>query len=101
MSERRQELETLVERCQRRDGVLDAWLAKSFTDLLVVVEVPEDEGLPADLVADLAAADVVGFNEVHGVPAPDSASAGAVTDRERFRFVDLESRGTHQSYVVE
>ena len=101
MTDRQADLQALVERCQRREGVLDAWLAKSFTDLLVVVEVPDDESVPEDVLDDLAAHGLVGYNEVHEVSAADAASAGDLPDRERYRFVDLDSRGTQQSYVVD
>jgi hypothetical protein len=101
MTDTQADLETLVERCQRREGVLDAWLAKSFTDLLVVVEVPDDASVPEEVLDDLSAHGLVGYNEVHEVSATDAASAGDLPDRERYRFVDLDSRGTQQSYVVD
>jgi hypothetical protein len=101
MSDRRAVLDSMVERCRRAEGVEDAWVAKNFTDLLLVVEVQDSEAVHADLVVALEAHDLVGYNEVHGVSATDPATAGTVADRERYWFVDLAARGTQQSYVVE
>lgn len=101
MDERERDLRALAEECTDRPGVADAWVAKSFTDLLFVVEGPAGASLPDGLREELAAHDLVGYNEAYDVPAPDPAMAGDLPDRDRYRFVDIASRGTQQSYVVE
>lgn len=101
MDDHDHELRTLASRCAQRECVLDAWVAKSFTDLLLVLEVAEGDTLSADIREWLAEQDLVGYNELHDVAAADPASAGELPDRDRYRFVSLDSRGRQQSYVVE
>lgn len=60
MTDREAELRDLADRLRRRDAVADAWLAKSFTDRLPVVDVRTDATLPADLRRDLADRDLRG-----------------------------------------
>jgi len=100
MAHREQAVRRLAERVAATDAVSDAWVAKSFTDLLLVVEV-EEGPVPDHLVETLADEGLVGYNELHGVTAEDPASVGGLADGDRFRFVDRQSRGTQQSYVVE
>jgi len=100
MADRERELRELAEDIAASDGVSDAWLAKSFTDLLLVIEVA-DGAVPDDLVETLADRGLVGYNEFHDVSADDPATAGTVAGGDRYRFVDRRSRGTQQSYVVE
>ena len=47
MSDRAAALSDLADRLADREGVVDAWTAKSFTDRLFVVEVPANAYLPA------------------------------------------------------
>jgi len=102
MSDRAAELRALAEEIAEHDGVQNAWTAKSFTDRLFVVEVPVGETLPATVERRLRAHDCHGADEVYemaGVDGPDFA--GELDDGRRYRFVDVQSRGELQSYVVE
>ena len=101
MSDRATELRALAEQISEHDGVADAWTAKSFTDRIFVVEVPAGEALPDPVERTLAAHDCLGADEVYemeGVDGPDFA--GDLADGRRYRFVDVQSRGELQSYVV-
>jgi hypothetical protein len=100
MTDREAELERLVERARRHDAVEDAFLAKSFTDRLVVVDLDAGESLPRELVTLFAAHDCHGADEVYGWSS-DDASAGEHGDVTRHQFVDHRTRGEHQSSVVE
>lgn len=101
MTDREAELRDLASRVRECDAVADAWLAKSFTDRLLVVDVRADATLPADLRRDLADRDLRGANAVYGEAAEDPSFAGDVGDAERHQFVDVLTRGDHQSYVCE
>lgn len=101
MSDRATELRRLAQEIADRDGVTDAWTAKSFTDRLFVVEVPPGETLPEAVEREIVAHDCRGADEVYemdGVDGPDFA--GDLEDGRRYRFVDVQSRGELQSYVV-
>jgi len=91
----------LADRLVDRDGVTDAWTAKSFTDRLFVVEVPSDAELPAAVRSRLHEHGLREANEVYGVDARDADFAGRLADGRRYRFVDVRERGELQSYVVE
>lgn len=101
MTDRSTELRSLVDRLAVRDGVTDAWTAKSFTDRLFVVEVPADGELPGGVRETLHEHDLREANDVYGVNAPDADFAGQLDDGRRYRFVDVDERGELQSYVVE
>lgn len=101
VTNRRENLRSLAERVARRENVRDAWLAKSFTDRLFVVEVGPDATLPTDVETELRDAGLRGADEVYDEDAPDAAYAGRLEDARRYRFVDCETRGDLQSYVVE
>lgn len=101
MTDRRTELRELVARVRERDAVEDAWLAKSFTDRLLVVDVAADASLPADLAEELADYDLRGANEVYGTDADRQSFAGTLGDATRHQFVDVRTRGDHQSYVLD
>jgi len=102
MSERRAELTTLAERLTDDEAVTDAWTAKSFTDRLFVVEVPSDGRLPETIRSVLHEHGLREANEVYDVSgAADADFAGELADARRYRFVDVQSRGEMQSYVVE
>ena len=101
MSDRATQLRALAEEIADRDGVQDAWTAKSFTDRLFVVEVPPGESLPEPVEQSILAHDCRGADEVYeldGVDGPDFT--GDLDDGRRYRFVDVQSRGELQSYVV-
>lgn len=101
MTDRREQLRALADRIAARDDVRDAWLAKSFTDRLFVVEVPPDADLPAEVENVLHDAGLAGADEVYEADGPDAGYAGQLDDGTRYRYVDRETRGDLQSYVVE
>jgi hypothetical protein len=101
MTDRAETLRSLAGDLRRRDGVWDAWTAKSFTDRLFVVEVPGDADLPEAVRRTLHDHDLREANEVYGVDAADADFAGDLGAARRYRFVDVRERGELQSYVVE
>lgn len=101
MGDRRADLKALIERLEEHDDVRDAWLAKSFTDRLLVVETAPDSDLPPTVEQTLLDANLRGADEVYDADAADAAYAGQLADGKRYRFVDCECRGELQSYVVD
>jgi hypothetical protein len=90
----------LADRAGEYDAVVDAWVGKSFTDRVLILEIERGRELPGDLDAVLADHDLVGANAVYGTGGADGSSMGIVGDVERHKFVDVRTRGDHQSYVV-
>lgn len=82
-------------------AVADAWLAKSFTDRVLVVTVEPDAALPDGIRERLAASGLRGANEVYDSDGPDASGMGTAGEGRRHRFVDVRTRGEYQSYVVE
>lgn len=101
MSDRREELKALAEELAERGDVQDAWLAKSFTDRLFIVEVPPEAELPAAVKSTLSDAGLRGADEVYDADGPDAGYAGHLEESHRYRYVDCETRGDLQSYVVD
>jgi len=101
MSERGERLRGLADRLGDREGVTDAWTAKSFTDRLFVVEVPSEGSLPDGVRETLHDHDLREANDVYEMGAADADFAGNLADGRRYRFVDVHERGELQSYVVE
>lgn len=101
MTERAAELRRLAERLRERDVVDDAFLAKSFTDQLLILDVCQGESIPDDLERLLADSDLRGAAEVYGDDEGAPSGLGDVGDSTRHHFVDVQTRGSHQSYVVE
>jgi len=101
MTDRAETLRSLATDLDSREGVRDAWTAKSFTDRLFVVEVPADGDLPDEVRRTLHDHDLREANEVYGVEATDADFAGELADARRYRFVDVSTRGELRSYVVE
>ena len=101
MTHREEELRQLAARLGEYDCIVDAWTAKSFTDRLFVVEVEPGADLPVGVRERLLDHGLEGYNEVHDVTATDDAYAGALDAGDRYQFVDVQSRGQLQSYVVE
>ena len=99
--DRSTELHELCDAIADHDGVLDAWTAKSFTDRLVVVDVRADGEFPDEITRRLRENGLSGYNEVYEGDAERPSFAGSLADCDRYQFVDLESRGDLQSYVVE
>jgi len=81
--------------------VADAWLAKSFTDRVLVVTVEPDAELPDGIREQLAAHGLRGANEVYDSDGPDPSAMGTAGEGRRHRFVDVRTRGEYQSYVVD
>ena len=101
MTERENELRCLASELREHDVVTDAFLAKSFTDHLLIVDIQCGESIPRDIVESLQDNDLVGANEVYGDSGADVSFAGSVGTATRHQFVDVLTRGDHQSYVVE
>jgi hypothetical protein len=101
MADRQTALRSLADEVRAEPRVADAWLAKSFTDRLFVVELESGATLPETVASQLREAGLEPYNDLHDVPAADAAFAGDVSGARRFQFVDVESRGSLQSYVVE
>ncbi|WP_435129863.1 hypothetical protein [Halobaculum sp. D14] len=101
MPTRETELRRLTETVCEHPAVADAWLAKSFTDRLFVVDLADGERLPDDVRETLAANGLRGCNEVYGTASSDPSSVGAVGGGTRHRFVDVRSRDEHGTVGAE
>jgi hypothetical protein len=101
MTDRESTLRELASRAREYDAVADAFLAKSFTDRMIVVDLCGADAVPEELVALLEANGCYGANEVYDRDAEDGSSAGTVDGADRHEFVDTETRGDHRSYVVD
>lgn len=99
--DRGERLRALADDLADREDVVDAWTAKSFTDRLLVVEVEPGWGLSPAVEKRLREHDLRGYNEVHDTGVDDPSFAGELPGGDRYRFVDLQSRGELQSYVVD
>lgn len=100
MTDRETRLRDLADEVCEYEGVTDAWLAKSFTDLLFVVDLEPGTDLPEEIPELLAEHDCYGANEVYDVGEDSQSFSGAVAGANRHQFVDVRTRGEHQSYVV-
>jgi len=101
MTDRRERLRELADDLAERDDLGDAYVAKSFTDRLFVVEVPADRSIPGAVTDRLAEHDVYPASEVYeDGDRPQVPFAGA-DGHDQYRFVDVRSRGELQSYVVD
>jgi len=101
MPSRESELDRLLDQAKAYDVVDDAWLAKSFTDRLFVVALHGDAPFPDDLERLLAEHDLLGCNEVYELGGEDHSFVGNLCGGNRHHFVDVRTRGEHQSYVVD
>lgn len=101
MTDRGAELRELAASLTDEPAVADAWLAKSFTDRVLVVTVESGADLPDTVRERLAAHDLRGANAVYDADGPDPSAMGAAGAGERHRFVDTRTRGEYQSYVVD
>ncbi|MFB6142431.1 MAG: hypothetical protein ABEJ30_03710 [Halorientalis sp.] len=101
MSDREATLRRLAAEVDDHDAVNDAFLAKSFTDLLLVVDAAGE--VPPSLRERLADHGLRPAGEVYeeGAAGEARSAVGDVGDGTRHQFVDVETRGEHQSYVVE
>jgi len=101
MTDREDELRELTAQLREYDVVSDAFLAKSFTDRLVVVDLQDTETVPPRIEDLLGEHGLRGANEVYADSDTDVSFAGAVGTATRHQFVDVRTRGDHQSYTVE
>lgn len=101
MTEREAELRSLAGTLREYDAVSDAFLAKSFTDRLLIIDLQRDGPLPSEIAEMLSDHDLEGANEVYGETGTDVSFAGSVGETTRHQFVDVRTRGDHQSYVVD
>jgi hypothetical protein len=101
MTDREATLEDLATRLREHNAVNDAFLAKSFTDRLLVLDLEEGTSLPEDIHDLLADHDLRGANDVYRNERDDPSLAGDLSDATRHQFVDTRTRGDHQSYVVD
>jgi hypothetical protein len=102
-TDRDADLRALAAEVAEDPAVADVWLAKSFTDRVLVVTVESGAMLPDAVRERLAAHDLRGANEVYDADGPDASAMGAARsdEGERHRFVDTRTRGEYQSYVVD
>lgn len=99
MSDREAELRQLLAEIRDHEAVDDAFLAKSFTDRLVIIDVSDGGSVPADVADRLAEHELRGAADVYG---DDEGSAfGGGGNATRHHFVDVQTRGSHHSYVVD
>lgn len=101
MTEREAELRSLAGTLREYEAVADAFLAKSFTDRLLIIDLQREGPLPSEIAETLSDHDLEGANEVYGEAGTDVSFAGTVGDTTRHQFVDVRTRGNHQSYVVD
>lgn len=101
MTDRAAALRDLAARLRTREVVADAFPAKSFTDRLLIVDLRPGESLPPAMEDLLAEHGLRGANEVYGGSDGDQSLLGQVGDSTRHHFVDVRTRGDHQSYVID
>ncbi len=101
MSDRKETLRDLASRLCETEAVADAFVAKSFTDHHLMVDLEAGESMPAEIRELLAAHDLRGANAEYDTDADDPSFAGDLEEGTRHQFVDTETRGDHQSYVVD
>lgn len=101
MSDRTERLRDLADELTAHEVVADAFLAKSFTDRLLILDVRSGADLPGAVVERLEAHDFRGAEGVYGDDEDARSVVGDVGDATRHHFVDVRTRGTHQSYVVD
>lgn len=82
------------------DDIVDAFVAKSFTDRHMVVDLRE--GVSPERIADrLAAYDLHRAQEVYGDDHGTHFFAAEIDGAVRYHFVDTRTCGEHRSYVIE
>jgi hypothetical protein len=115
-ADRAARLRDLADDRRAHEAVADAWLAKSFTDRLLAVDLKPDASLPDELPARLAEDALYrqnspsasglgpeaahGANEVYDVSEDSRSFSGTIAGANRHQFVDVRTRGDHQSYVL-
>lgn len=101
MSDRETEIRDVAATLREDDAVANAFLAKSFTDRLLVVDLHGGREIAGEHAELLATHGLVGANEVYAEGDDGASIAGAVGETTRHQFVDVQTRGDHQSYVVD
>ncbi|ELY65472.1 hypothetical protein [Natrinema versiforme] len=101
MSDREAALEDLATRLRGYDAVADAFIAKSFTDQHLILDLEEGTSVPQAVRELLVDHDLRGANEVYGNGGENPSFAGDLDRGTRHQFVDTRTRGDHQSYVVD
>lgn len=101
MTDRASELRGFVDEVREHDAVDDAFVAKSFTDRLVVVDLHQGQPLPEALESAFRDHGLRGANTVYANGDTDRSFTGSVGDTTRHQFVDMQTRGDHQSYVID
>ncbi len=100
MSDQRERLAAVTEQLLGYDVVTDAFLAKSFTDRLLIVDVTESAQLPADALELIHEHDFGALDSLDTDDEQHRSAVGDVGGATRHHFVDMQTRGAHQSYVV-
>jgi hypothetical protein len=100
VTDREAELRQLTADLRNHGAIDDAFLAKSFTDRLVIVDVDDGADVPSGVSERLAEVDLRPADAVYGDDA-GSSFAGAIGGATRHHFVDVRTRGSHRSYVVD
>lgn len=72
--------------------VEDAWLANSFTDQLLVIDLHPETSMTDEVRDLLADHDLYGFNEVYDIDNQDESLVGSVADLNRHQFVDVRTK---------
>ena len=94
MSDRETELRRLTADIRDHEAIDDAFLAKSFTDRLVIIDVSDSDAVPAEVRSRLAEYDVHTAEREYG-GGGNGSSAGNVGDATRHHFIDVQTRGSH------
>lgn len=101
MSEREARIRNLLADIRTHEAVADAFLAKSFTDRLLILDVDAGDGVPDEIASRLGEHGFDTAESVYGATGNRTSGLGDVGTGTRYHFVDTETRGRHQSYVVE
>jgi hypothetical protein len=101
MSDRRERLQRVASDVLEYDCVDDAFLAKSFTDRLLILDIEQGEAVPDPVLETLRENDLRAIESVYGEDGETRSVVGDLDDVTRHHFVDGQTRGSHQSYVIE
>lgn len=76
MTDRKAKLRDLADELRERNCVDDAFVAKSFTDRLLIVDVTREGSIPVDIERELTALDLRGVDDAYGDGARSSVRGG-------------------------
>lgn len=93
------DIDALPEVLRAHEAIEDAFYAKSFTDRLLVLDLSGGE-VPDDIVEVLNKRDFYSAADVYEELDRDQP-VGKASGANRRHFVDVRTRGSHQSYVVD